>query len=72
MRVSQEYYLGFDAGTQSVKVAVYNQKMECVMVNPRYIEPLFTQKIGQLFVGGALVLELIGFIIIQKIASLDV
>ena len=31
MRVSQEYYLGFDAGTQSVKVAVYNQKMECVM-----------------------------------------
>ena len=42
------------------------------MVNPRYIEPLFTQKIGQIFVGGALVLELIGFIIIQKIASLDV
>ena len=43
-----------------------------VMINPRYIEPLFTQKIGQIFVGGALVLELIGFIIIQKIASLDV
>ncbi|KIR01989.1 Xylulose kinase [Lachnospiraceae bacterium TWA4] len=25
-----KYYLGFDAGTQSVKVAVYNEMMECV------------------------------------------
>ena len=24
------YYLGFDAGTQSVKVAVYNINMECI------------------------------------------
>ena len=24
------YYLGFDAGTQSVKVAVYDQDMKCV------------------------------------------
>ena len=29
--MAQEYYLGFDAGTQSVKVAVYNEKMECVV-----------------------------------------
>ena len=26
----EEFYLGFDAGTQSVKVTVYNEKMECV------------------------------------------
>ena len=26
----EKYYLGFDAGTQSVKVAVYDEKMNCV------------------------------------------
>ena len=26
----EKFYLGFDAGTQSVKVTVYNEKMECV------------------------------------------
>ena len=26
----EQYYLSFDAGTQSVKVTVYNEKMECV------------------------------------------
>ena len=26
----EKYYLGFDAGTQSVKAAVYNLNMECV------------------------------------------
>ena len=25
-----KYYLGFDAGTQSVKGAVYDEKMNCV------------------------------------------
>jgi xylulokinase len=28
--MAEQYYLSFDAGTQSVKVAVYNEKMECV------------------------------------------
>lgn len=28
----ENYYLGFDAGTQSVKVAVYNSNMQCVAV----------------------------------------
>ena len=26
----EKFYLGFDAGTQSVKVTVYNEEMECV------------------------------------------
>lgn len=26
----EKYYLGFDAGTQSVKTAIYNEQMECV------------------------------------------
>ena len=25
------YYLGFDAGTQSVKVAVYDENMNCIV-----------------------------------------
>ena len=25
------YYLGFDAGTQSVKVAVYDEDMNCIV-----------------------------------------
>ena len=28
--MTEQYYLSFDAGTQSVKVAVYNENMECV------------------------------------------
>ena len=32
----EKYYLGFDAGTQSVKAAVYDEDMKCVAscVNP--------------------------------------
>ena len=26
-----QYYLGFDAGTQSVKVAVYDENLECIV-----------------------------------------
>ena len=26
-----QYYLGFDAGTQSVKVAVYDENMNCII-----------------------------------------
>ena len=26
----EKYYLGFDAGTQSVKTAIYDEKMNCV------------------------------------------
>ena len=26
-----QYYLGFDAGTQSVKVAVYDENMNCIV-----------------------------------------
>ena len=28
--VMNKYYIGFDAGTQSVKVAIYSLEMECV------------------------------------------
>ena len=29
--MTEQYYLSFDAGTQSVKVAVYNENMECIV-----------------------------------------
>ena len=31
--MEKKYYLGFDAGTQSVKVAVYSEDMECVAMD---------------------------------------
>ena len=44
MKDNKKYYIGFDAGTQSVKVAVYDEDMKCVSqhVNPtvlRYPNP---------------------------------
>jgi len=31
--MEQKYYIGFDAGTQSVKVAVYDDKLQCVAMD---------------------------------------
>lgn len=33
MNMEQKYYIGFDAGTQSVKVAVYDDKLQCVAMD---------------------------------------
>ena len=41
-------------------------------MNPGHIEPLFTEKIGQIAIGIAIVMEIIGFIIIQRIVDIDV
>ena len=42
------------------------------IINPGYLNPLFDEPIGRILVGGALVMEVIGFIIIRKIVTLDV
>ena len=42
------------------------------VVNPGYIEPLFTERLGQIAIGIAVVMVLIGFIIIQRIVNIDV
>ena len=42
------------------------------LVNPSYIEPLFTERIGQIAIGGAVVMVLIGFLVIQRIVDIDV
>lgn len=41
-------------------------------MNPSHIEPLFTEKIGQIAIGIAIVMEIVGFIIIQRIVDIDV
>ena len=41
-------------------------------INPRYIEPLFTEPLGQMALLGGGVMELIGIIVIQKIVDIDV
>ena len=42
------------------------------IVNPSYIEPLFTERIGQMAIGLAVVMVLIGFLVIQRIVDIDV
>lgn len=42
------------------------------VVNPGYIEPLFTEKLGQIAIGIAVVMVIIGFIVIQRIVHIDV
>ena len=42
------------------------------VMNPGYIEPLFTERLGQIASGIAVVMVIIGFIIIQRIVNIDV
>ena len=42
------------------------------VVNPGYIEPLFTERLGQIAIGIAVVMVLIGFIVIQRIVDIEV
>lgn len=42
------------------------------LVNPSYIEPLFTERIGQMAIGFAVVMVLVGFLVIQRIVDIDV
>ena len=42
------------------------------VVNPGYIEPLFTERLGQIAIAIAVVMVIIGFIIIQRIVNIDV
>ncbi len=42
------------------------------VVNPGYIEPLFTERIGQMAIVFAIVLVLLGFLVIQRIVDIDV
>lgn len=40
--------------------------------NPSYLEPLFTEKIGQIAIGIAILMVIFGFIVIQRIVDIDV
>ena len=42
------------------------------IANPGYIEPLFTERIGQMAIVFACVMVLIGFLVIQRIVDIDV
>ena len=42
------------------------------VVNPGYIEPLFTEKLGQIAIGIAVFMVIVGFIVIQRIVNIDV
>ena len=42
------------------------------VMNPSYMEPLFTERVGQIAIGVAVVMVLIGFFVIQRIVDIDV
>ena len=42
------------------------------VMNPSYMEPLFTERVGQIAIGAAVVMVLIGFFVIQRIVDIDV
>jgi len=42
------------------------------VTNPSYLEPLFKEPIGKIAIGGAVVMVIIGFIVIQRIVDIDV
>ncbi len=47
----------------------------CILLNvisPGYLDPLFKERIGQMAIGGAVVLIIIGFIIIQRIVDIEI
>ena len=43
-----------------------------VLVNPEYMEPLFNERIGQMAIGFAVFMVIVGFLVIQKIVDIDV
>ena len=43
-----------------------------LVVSPEYITPLFTETIGKVMLGAAIVLESVGIMIIQRILDIDV
>jgi tight adherence protein B len=43
-----------------------------MLINPTYIEPLFTRLAGQAMLGGAIVMELFGIFLIKRILAIEV
>lgn len=43
-----------------------------MLINPQFTSLLFTEKLGQMMLGGALVMEAAGFMVIQKIVNIEV
>lgn len=42
------------------------------VLNPSYLKPLFETEIGEMFIVGAIILQLIGFIIIHRIVDIRI
>jgi len=42
------------------------------MMSPNYLSPLLDTEIGQMCIVGALILEVIGFFIIQRIVNINI
>ncbi len=42
------------------------------ITNPAYVMVLFTEQLGQMMLAGAVVFEVLGFLVIQKIVNIEV
>ena len=42
------------------------------MISPNYLKPLFQDEFGRMVLGGAIVLEVIGILVIKRIVDIDV
>ncbi|MPZ50177.1 MAG: secretion system protein [Dehalococcoidia bacterium] len=64
---TQQMYTGFIIGGLPVVIGILIS-----LINPEYITPLFTETIGNVMLGGAVVLEFFGILLIRKILSIEV
>lgn len=75
IRMRREVYTLTAQGRMSGWVLAALPVAMCILLNvisPGYLDPLFNEPIGRMAMGGAVVLMLIGFIVIQRIVDIDV
>jgi len=64
---SQQRMTGFVIGGIPVGLALF-----FLLIAPSFITPLFTEKVGQMMLGAAVILETLGFLVIRKIVNIEV
>ena len=64
---TQQMLTGFIIGGLPFVIGVPVQ-----LINPDYMTPLFTETVGNVMLGGAVVLEFFGILLIRKILAIEV
>jgi tight adherence protein B len=64
---TQQTFTGFIIGGLPIALAGIIS-----VINPDYMKPLITEPIGNVMLGGAIVLEFFGFMVIKRILAIEV